>query len=140
MRSEKSNSSLFLIELIIVILFFSICSAINMQVFASAKQLSAGSNALSRGAIEVESIAEIYKAANADLDAIARFTNGERMGEDTVLLYFDQNWDKTHNDPKYLILLNSDPDGSAQITVYSISADKSTPNIEILSLPVKVVI
>jgi hypothetical protein len=38
MRSSSSRSGLFLIEMVLVILFFSICAAVCMRVFAAARQ------------------------------------------------------------------------------------------------------
>ena len=68
-----SGSSLFLMELILAILFFSVASAVCVQLFARAHTASEQSAALNRAVLAAESAAEAFKGA-ADLDEAARLT------------------------------------------------------------------
>lgn len=70
MRAKgMTRSHLFLIELIVVILFFSFASAITVQVFSKAFQLAEKTTALNGAIMAVQTAAETDKAAPfADID------------------------------------------------------------------------
>lgn len=93
-KHNSSKSSLFLMELIIVILFFSICAAICIQVFASAKQLADNSYQLHCAVLAAQSGAETYKATAGDLSAITEVLNGEQHGTGTAAVYYDESWQR----------------------------------------------
>lgn len=74
-----SGSSLFLMELILAILFFSVASAVCVQLFARAHTASEQSAALNRAVLAAESAAESFKGAD-DLDEAVRLM-GVRAGD-----------------------------------------------------------
>lgn len=61
-RANLSKSNLFLLELIIVILFFSVCTAVCVGLFVQARQISQNSTALSDAVLLAQSAAECFKA------------------------------------------------------------------------------
>lgn len=77
MKYTRSKSALFLIELIIAVLFFSIASAVCMQLFAHAHVLSERSAALDSAMLTLESCAEVYAANGADLESASALVQGE---------------------------------------------------------------
>ena len=84
-----SGSSLFLMELILAILFFSVASAVCVQLFARAHTASEQSAALNRAVLAAESAAESFKGAD-DLDEAVRLMGvraGDTPGVLTCLLY-----------------------------------------------------
>ncbi|MDD3218560.1 MAG: hypothetical protein PHC41_05945 [Lachnospiraceae bacterium] len=85
---QRSKSSLFLIELILCILIFSIASAICIQVFVKAHTRSRDSVNLNHAVEEAESIAELLRSDTA-LDLV--YPEGQQTGESFVITY-DDTW------------------------------------------------
>ncbi len=67
-KKRPKSSSLFLMELILAILFFSIASAVCVQFFVKSHLLSRDSDALSHAANECASVAEILDSADSVSD------------------------------------------------------------------------
>lgn len=70
-RSRAQSSSLFLMELILAILFFSITSAVCVQFFVKSHLLSRESKVLSQAVNECSNIAEIFDASESTEDALS---------------------------------------------------------------------
>ena len=70
-----SKTPLFLMELIIMLLVFSISAAICLQVFAGARRISDESHRLDVAVMQAQTAAECWKASHGDLKETA-----ERMG------------------------------------------------------------
>ncbi|MDF3003027.1 MAG: hypothetical protein K0Q48_3146, partial [Bacillota bacterium] len=83
-KKGVSRSQLFLIELIVVVLFFSLAAAMVMMVFGKAHELSAGSEALN------EAISAVQSAAETDKVKLQ-----EEVVQGTESVYFDEVWKKT---------------------------------------------
>lgn len=87
-----SGSSLFLMELILAILFFSVASAVCVQLFARAHTASEQSAALNRSVLAAESAAEAFKGA-ADIDEAVRLMGvcaGDAPG--VLTAWYDRAW------------------------------------------------
>ena len=121
MNRSRANSSIFLIELALVILIFSVCAAITMRVFAGAHQMTRESEALSRGVIAAQSAAECYKAAAGDPARTAALAGGVRDGG-TVRVYYGGDWSHVQADAAYVVTLFKDG-GSAEISVAPVLPD-----------------
>jgi len=72
-RSGFSKSHTFMMEFIIVVLFFSICAATCIMAFAKADAVSKGSRELNRGMLIAQSAAETFKAYGATDQALAYY-------------------------------------------------------------------
>lgn len=70
-RSRAQSSSLFLMELILAILFFSITSAVCVQFFVKSHLLSRESRVLSQAVNECSNIAEVFDASEDTGDAVS---------------------------------------------------------------------
>lgn len=68
-KSRARTSSLFLMELILAILFFSITSAVCVQFFVKSHILSQNSQALTQAVNECSAVAEICKTAGSVTEA-----------------------------------------------------------------------
>lgn len=79
MNSKSSKSSLFLIELIVVILFFSISSAIIVQIFAKAHEIDLKSRALTFSSREIQNVAECYRSVQGDYDQTIFLLNDQTV-------------------------------------------------------------
>ena len=94
---EASKSSLFLIEMVIALLFFSICSAICIRVFAAALEDTAYSRNLSSATSLCQSASEVYKASSGNIERTAEIINGGyNMG--CARVYYDRDWNETKDE------------------------------------------
>ncbi len=135
-KQHTPKATLFLMELVIVIFFFSICAAICVNIFGSAQQMADNSENLSRAAMEARSAASCYKAAEGDLAETARLLEGIQT-ENSVLVYFDEAWNRTGNSGEALFaaqLKQRELPGEAD--VYVLHLDTASDTI-IFSIPVK---
>ena len=96
-----SKTSLFLMELIISILFFSVSGAICIQLFVKAHTLSESSVELNNSVLWTQNISEVFHGCNGSLHAIADFFSDSSVVlvsyEDnpevgTLVMYFDDKW------------------------------------------------
>ncbi len=90
-----SKTPLFLIELIIMLLVFSISAAICLQVFAGARRIADESRRLDTAVMMAQTAAETWKATHGDLEETA-----ERMQvqaeEDSFSVYNEDEWIRIH--------------------------------------------
>ena len=142
-RKPASKTSLFLMEIIIVILFFSICSAICMQTFATAQMQSKRSNSLTGSVLACQSIAEIYKAENGNFEKLVSIIENDTSDETSCVnynpdnsnilsIYYNSNWEKSSKskDTPHYILVNKL--NETEITIVAFDYEE-----EIFSLTVK---
>lgn len=135
-KQHAPKATLFLMELVIVIFFFSICAAICVNMFGSAQQMADDSENLSRAVVEARSAASCYKAADGDLEKTARLLDGVQL-DDSAAVYFDEAWNKiadSENAQFAVQLKQREHPGEAD--VYILHLNKASDNI-IFSIPVK---
>lgn len=89
---RSSRSGLFLLELMIVILFFAVTSAICMNLFVQAHLTSTAGSELTAAVREVQSAAELFKAADGDLKKLAESLGGQPIDGPVLNLYYDKDW------------------------------------------------
>lgn len=121
---EASKSSLFLMEMVIALLFFSICSAICIRVFAVASQDTSYSRNLSRASSLCQSAAEVYKSCRGDITSTADILNGRyEMGQ--AKIFYDSNWNITdEQDNAEFVLLIEDEGTEGSVRAAHIYAEK----------------
>ncbi|MCR4600458.1 MAG: hypothetical protein K5767_01785 [Clostridia bacterium] len=71
MQHRDRGSALFLMELVIAVLFFSICSAVCLSMFGKSAEIALRSAALNEAVVRSSSLAEIYKAEGGRLEGVA---------------------------------------------------------------------
>lgn len=69
-KKNASRSGLFLLELIISILFFSMASAVCIRLFVQAHVMDRDNQSLTRSVKLCENFAEVFTASDGDLDAL----------------------------------------------------------------------
>ena len=89
---SKSKSRLFFIEILIIIVFFSICAGVCMNLFANAKLISVESSDLTKGVMVAQAAAEAVKA-EGDSPELERLLGGCRDGN-MIRVYYDGQWQK----------------------------------------------
>ena len=95
-RNRAKSSSLFLLELILAILFFSIASAVCVQFFVKSHLLSREARELNVAVTEVSNVAELIDAAD-DTTAVLKMLQSvypecNALESSQISVYFDQNF------------------------------------------------
>lgn len=90
---NTSRTGLFLMELILAILFFSLSGSVCVQLFIQAHVISNNSVVLNHSILQAQNIAETFYGCNGDVDEMMILlnanTNGSRQdGEDSTILSF----------------------------------------------------
>lgn len=97
MDLRSSKAKLFLIELIIIILFFAFAAGVCMNMFTAAKRISINSTEMTRASMAAQSAAEAIKSGGEDglraLDA--------QMKDGNYEVHYDENWDIVPTDGVY---------------------------------------
>ena len=99
-RRSSSKISLFLMELIIAILFFSLASAVCVRLFTSAHTLSVDSINLSNSVTWSQNLAEAFYGCKGRLKDMEKLypqafisTDDDDKNRSTVILFFNEEWD-----------------------------------------------
>ncbi len=98
-RRSSSKISLFLMELIIAILFFSLASAVCVRLFTSAHILSEDSINLSNAVTWSQNLAEAFYGSKGQLKEMEKLypqafiSTDDTMDKNTVILFFNAEWD-----------------------------------------------
>jgi len=97
--TNRSKSTLFLIEQLIVIAVFAICAVACISILTAAYFYANDSGALSHAIVKAESGAEVFKVTGSDFAAAADILGGtttsEGLGTDgvsVVAVYYDNTW------------------------------------------------
>lgn len=104
-RSSAKRSSLFLLELIIAILFFSLASAVCIQVFTRAHMTGLQNDQLNRAINEATSAAEAFLASDGTPGGVAALLEGAQTQDEHVYTFFGSDWQPTDQDNASFILL-----------------------------------
>ena len=106
-RSSNSKSSLFLMEMMIAILFFSLASAVCLRMFTKSSQMSKDTTNLNRAVGQAGNAAELLKAAgqSSGTDIIEDAKKGfpgsaflmseypdAVLEESSLLVFYDEEW------------------------------------------------
>ena len=134
-KQHAPKATLFLMELITVIFFFSICAAICISVFGSGQQMARNSHNLSNAVMEARSAASCYKAVEGDLSDAAALLDAQ-LQDGQLICYFEQTWQKSNAfcaDGFVLTVKPLEKAGEASITVQNSKADSSLYQLRVKS-------
>lgn len=114
---SKSKSSLFLMEMIVTLLFFSIASAICVQLFAQSHILSRQADELNMAVSVSQSFIEVMRGTDGSMDAIAeQFPYAERIDANTLEQYYDADYAEcSYEDACYVAEITLSPVNTFQI-------------------------
>jgi len=94
--NNRSRSTLFLIEQLIVIAVFAICAVACISILTAAYAYAGDSKATSHALIAAESGAEVFKATGGDIDTVADIMGGTTStggsGTAAIMVYYDSSW------------------------------------------------
>ena len=95
MNNPKSKTSLVLMELIITILFFSLASAVCVQLFVRSHITTRETRKLNEAINICQSISEVMKGTDGSLKSINEFFPDAVGDEDYFVIYYDDNFKET---------------------------------------------
>ncbi len=107
-KQRGSKLSLFLMELIVAILFFSLSAAVCVRLFTNAHLMAERTENLSSAVMWSQNLTETFTAESGDLERISGLYPDAYVTEDTLILFFDNNWevlDESLGDASYEALL-----------------------------------
>lgn len=107
---EKSKSRLFLIEMIVIILFFSIAAAVCINMFTQAKIVSGKSTELTMALLSAQQAAETFKSSGGDKEATGQRLGAQIEGENLIVTY-NSDWEQTDTQPAYTMRIACSQDG-----------------------------
>ena len=116
MKRQVSKSSLFLIEILFVILFFSISCSVCVQLFAKSHVCSVESTELSNAVNYSMSVAEQIKSCNGDFKKASETVSGN-LDKESINIYCDKDW-------------NTSPKTDAYFNVIIFEKESSNENIK----------
>lgn len=132
---KNSSSSLFLMELIIAILFFSLASTVCIQLFVKAHLLTEESVNLNQSILWTQNLAEGFLNSNGDLAGMKElFDEKSELGEDHISLCFDSDWNPVAagtDSARYEVKLQLTATDTSLVTAQIVSTDlKQTAETE----------
>jgi len=90
---NRSKSTLFLIEQLIVIAVFAICAVACISILAAAYFNANDSGAVSNALLKAESGAEVFKATGGDLSATGDIIGGAgSAGSSELNVFYNKDW------------------------------------------------
>ena len=132
---KNSSSSLFLMELIIAILFFSLASTVCIQLFVKAHLLTEKSVNINQSILWTQNLAEGFLNSNGDLAGMKElFDEKSELGEDHISLCFDSDWNPVAagtDSARYEVKLQLTATDTSLVTAQIVSTDlKQTAETE----------
>ena len=91
-KYKHTKAGLFLMEIMINILFFSVLVTICLQLFFKAHNLSESTTSLHRAVTTCTSIAEVYQSNDSGKEAILTIYPDAVSQTDQIILYFDKDF------------------------------------------------
>jgi hypothetical protein len=104
--NQRSRSTLFLIEQLIVVAVFAICSAACIRILTSAYLTARESKDVTNAISIAESGAESFKAAAGDIGKVAEILGGvtdKANGVNEAIVYYDKQWQDCGKDDAFYI-------------------------------------
>ena len=114
-------------ELIVAILFFSLSAAVCVRLFTNAHLMAERTKNLSNAVIWSQNLSESFTAKEGNLTEIADLYPDAYFMDDTVILFFDENWeevDESLSKASYEVVLKVSKDLASN--VYSDVTDYKT--------------
>ena len=108
---KHSKSGLFLMELIIALLFFSLASSVAIRLFVKSYLISQQTINENHAVNEAQNLAEGFLGTEGDLAALGELFPEGILEAETLTLYWNQEWEPClKEDASYAATLTSQPD------------------------------
>ena len=142
-KQRGSKLSLFLMELIVAILFFSLSAAVCVRLFTNAHLMAERTENLSNAVIWSQNLSETFTAKKGNLTEIADLYPDSYFSEDTLILFFNEDWkevDESLSQASYEVVLKVRKDLASNVyqdvTDYNIDyeGDAMVGNIAVMDI------
>jgi len=140
---NRSKSTLFLIEQLIVIAVFALCAAACISILANAYFMARDSRDISNALLAAESVADSFKAVSGDFEQTAQILGraADHADDDNLIkLFFDSDWlSSSEADAQFVLQLIPDNHGSQApaLSINTLTVARITGD-ELVSFPVAV--
>ena len=134
--SSSSRSGLLLMEIIIAILFFSLASAICLQLFVKAHNLGRETRELDMAVRQASSAADILSQSETPMETLQKLYPDSDLGEERISVYFDQDFLPCDSEQSCYLLNITPTSADGQSSTYGITVQNSENSTEIYSLEV----
>lgn len=117
MKSQgKSKTSLFLMELVIAIMFFSVCAAICMQLFVQAHIIGNKTRELNYAVASAQGFAEVMRGTDGSIEEILKYYPMAASDNETFFeVYYDGDFNPCeYSDATYVGDVTLTPNGVIQ--------------------------
>ena len=106
MRFEHSKASMFLLEILINILLFSVLCVCSLQFFIKSYQITENTTTLHHAVTACNNVAAIYQANNGSTKAIQQTFPKAIVENGDIYIYFDENYQEcdSQNIAYYIIV------------------------------------
>lgn len=121
--STHSKTSLFLMEMIFVLLFLSVSSAACIRIFAAAKENQTKAQEWRHIQLLTTSVGEILESSdNAGNNFLSFFPDGIKKGN-VIHCYYDKNWNSCSSTQAVyeMVLKSTDSSGQSTLSFYTCS-------------------
>lgn len=131
-KRRTNSNALFLIELILAILFFSIASAVCIQLFVKAHTISKKSSDLTAAVTQVQSAAEIIKTYHGNVEDVINLLDATQTGQKLTVSY-DSDWSRVANDQAvYQMIIEFAEDGQLFVSeIQMVEVNQTQPIFEL---------
>ena len=112
----KSKTSLFLMEMIITVLLFSVCGAVCVRFFALTHTISQDTRELNESVALAQGFAEVMRGTEGDIDSIiSQYPEAVRGGENFFEVFYDEEFNCcTYDMAVYVSDVSLIPNGAIQ--------------------------
>ncbi|MCI8674375.1 MAG: hypothetical protein HFI89_12960 [Lachnospiraceae bacterium] len=134
--SSSSRSGLLLMEIIIAILFFSLASAICLQLFVKAHNLGQDTQELDMAVRQASSVADVLSQSERPLELLRELYPDADIDAVQSHIYYDQSFRPCGNEASNYRLDISAAADDAQTSIYTIAVYNDETGDEIYGLEV----
>lgn len=131
--NNKSRTSLVLMELIITILFFSVASAVCVQLFVQSHLTTKQTKLLNEATNKAQSIAEVINGTDGSLNAVKSYFPSAEGENDYFVICYDEEFNETYDSDKasYAVDVTTNSVGKLYNTTITF-VDLTTPDYDII--------
>ena len=135
MKRKNAGTSLFLMEMIIIVLFFSISSAVCVQAFVNSHLIDKKTQELNHAVYAAQSLAEVMKGTDGTMESLSEAYPEAEASEDKLTLFYDSEFKSCDaGDPDLSYLLNASLTREGTLETADISVIKAEDQSEIYTL------
>lgn len=133
-RPRHTRSSLFLIELIISILFFSVGSAVCIQAFAQARLMSRAAEDLSFASARVSGAASVIRYTDGTLESVQKYLPSASQTDGGYQICYDRDQQPcAEEEASYILSIHTEQEG-IRTDAHLVMSDEDGETIYELSL------